>query len=84
MSRRDGIVKNGRIDTVANLGKSNLHRNFGHSTLRCSGRHQFNTDHTDFEALAAAWDFGTLRFSRKLANMALARAGKSRWIRSIR
>ena len=39
---------------------------------------------TAFDALAAACDFGPLRFSRKLANMALARAGKSRWIRSMR
>ena len=33
---------------------------------------------TAFDALAAACDFGPLRFSKNLANMALARAGKSR------
>lgn len=41
--------------------------------------------HTVFEALAAdSGSFVPRRFSRKLANMALARAGKSRWIRSMR
>jgi hypothetical protein len=41
-------------------------------------------DQTAFDAPAAAFDFGPLRFSKKLANMALARAGKRRWIRSMR
>ena len=63
-----------RIGAVANLGKSNLHRISAISTRRC----RVDISYTDFEALAAVWAFGPLRFSRKLANMALARAGKSR------
>src|SRR5882724_3781210 len=66
--------QNGRSGIVANLGKSKLHRISAISTLRC----RVDISHTDFEALAAAWAFGPLRFSKKLANMALARAGKSR------
>ena len=44
-------------------------------------RHIFQTV---FEAFAIGWDSFPRRFSRKAANIELARAGKSRCIRSMR
>ena len=80
MSRRDEIVKMGEAVLSPILGN---HIYIGFRPFHPMGA-AVDISHTDFEALAAAWAFGPLRFSKKLANMALARAGKSRWIRSIR
>ncbi len=80
MSRRDVIVKNSvsKLPTFQNR----FITDFGSSILNMGGN---ISDQTVFDPPAAAWDvFCPLRFARKLANMALARAGKSRCIRSIR
>jgi hypothetical protein len=61
--------------------KRNSNAISGHSVLTCTELFFYQTA---FDAPAAACDLGPLRFSRKLANMALARAGKSRWMRSMR
>jgi hypothetical protein len=73
MSRRDGIVKNGDSIGVVEIVLSVI--------LAEQRRYIF---HTVFEAFANGWDSFPRRFSRNAANMALARAGKSRCIRSMR
>jgi hypothetical protein len=70
MSRRKGIVK--KRSGFPSFPKAQFKPGFGHAILTSF------PDQTAFGAPAAACDFGPLRFARKLANMALARAGKSR------
>src|SRR5579859_301061 len=74
MSRRDGIVKK----RCAAFPRSKTH-----VRLRPL-RRRLQLLHTVFEAFATGWDSFPRRFSRKAANMALARAGKRRCIRSMR
>src|SRR5579864_2780510 len=47
-------------------------------------RRRFQLFYTVFEAFATGWDSFPRRFSRKAANIALARAGNNRCIRSMR
>jgi hypothetical protein len=73
MSRREGIVKSaGWLGDFSEIVIHDRLRPFRPAlrTVACG--------QTAFDELAAVSDFGPLRFSRNAANMALARAGKSR------
>jgi hypothetical protein len=76
MSRRDEIVKKRRRFRRRDRIEWTACRHFG--PVR---RYSFQTV---FVAFATGWDSFPRRFSRKAANMALARAGKRRCIRSMR